>query len=86
MKRIKISEFKPEELNYYQETIALESQGEVIGYYHPIRKKKDMAESWEGLNQALEKASLESGIDKETLINALDPSKPFPSNLFPVKS
>jgi hypothetical protein len=86
MKRIKISELKPEELSDSQETIALESQGEVIGYYHPICPKKDMAESWEGLNQALEKVSVELGIDKETLINALDTSKPFPSNLFPVKS
>ncbi len=78
MKSIEVSQLNPEILHNAKETISIEDQGKLIGYFHPVGEKPDTEELWKHLDQALERAVAETGLDKETLINALDPNQPFP--------
>ncbi|MDJ1184415.1 hypothetical protein [Roseofilum casamattae] len=45
---------------------------------YPFFDEAEIDDVWERLDKALARAAVESGMDRETLIDALDPSKPFP--------
>jgi|GEM_PF-2539977 len=81
MKNIEVSNFKIEALAG-NEPVCVENNGKLIGYYYPVKEKaKKLEESdalWQRLDAVLERAARESGLEREALINALDPSKPFP--------
>ncbi len=73
------------EINRYLEgpdELIVERNGQIIGHYLPRREKKEaeIKLSFERLNQAIDRAAAESGTDRETVIDTLDPSKPFPLN------
>jgi hypothetical protein len=51
--------------------------GQLIGYYYPVKQKNHLDKLWQNLEEALEIAVKESGMDRETLIKALELSKPF---------
>jgi hypothetical protein len=71
------------QINHYlegQDELIIERDGQIIGHYQPRREKKEVEikRSFERLNEAIDQAATESGLDRETLIDSLDPSKPFP--------
>ncbi len=79
---ISVDEFI-KEINRYLEgpdELILERDGQIIGHYRPRREQKEaeIKLSFERLNQAIDRAAAESGTDRETVIDALDPSQPFP--------
>ena len=79
---ISVDEFI-KEINRYLEgpdELILERNGQIIGHYRPRQEKKEVEIqlSFERLNQAIDRAAAESGTDRETVIDALDPSKPLP--------
>ena len=80
MKSIEVSDLKEQVLLADNEALSIEHKGKVLGYFYPV-KTKDLAQIealWERLDAVLEQAATESGMDREALIDALDPSKPFP--------
>jgi putative ribosome biogenesis GTPase RsgA len=85
MKRVEVHQLQQEVLLGRKEALVVEDKGKTIGYFYPVNEKQDIEKLWERLDQALEKAASESGLDKETLLNALDPSQPFPYEVGQVK-
>ena len=80
MKKVELHELQHQVLVTGKETLAVEQNGKLLGYFYPV-VKPDKAEAdalWERLDKALDKAAAESGMDREALIDALDPRKPFP--------
>jgi tetrahydromethanopterin S-methyltransferase subunit B len=82
MKQIEAREFKERSLDYLtgNEPLVIEHEGEVVGFYYP--KKRTLQEEndrlFAQLDQILERMAEQNGMTKDELIDALDPSKPFP--------
>ena len=77
MKKVQLNELDKQVLLTEKEALSVEHEGQLIGYYYPVKQKNHLDKLWQNLEEALEVAVKESGMDRETLINALDPSKPF---------
>jgi len=80
MKSIELSKLKEQVLLTEHEPLAVEHKGKLLGYFYPVKTqdKSEVDALWERLDKALNRAAAESGMDREALIDALDPSKPFP--------
>jgi len=80
VKTVELSDLKEKLLLAEQEALAVEHNGKLLGYFYP-KSPKNQAEAddlWERLDKALDRAAAESGMDREALIDTLDPTKPFP--------
>jgi hypothetical protein len=81
MKYIELEELQ-KHLSYLEgnEPLTIEKKGEILGFYYPKNKPnlESLKEAFELLNATLDQMALESGMGREELIDALDPSKPFP--------
>lgn len=79
MRSIEASQLQEEVLLAAKEALSVEHNGKLLGHFYPVpQDKAEIDDVWERLEKALERAVAESGMDRETLIDALDPSKPFP--------
>lgn len=84
MKHIAVEKLAEHSLNYLtgNEALAIEHNGEVVGFYYPKKRPKpeETKRLFEQLDATLERMAHQSGMTKDELIDALDPSKPFPFN------
>lgn len=79
MKNIKLNQLSERVLLAGKEALSVEHNGKLLGYFYPVTQDElEMDAVWDRLDKAVEKAVAESGMDRETLIDTLDPSKPFP--------
>lgn len=84
MKTVELNQLIEQVLITDKEALAVEQNGKLLGYFYPVPQEKDKAEIdalWERLDKALDRAAAESGMDREALIDVLDPTKPFPFDL-----
>ena len=81
MKQVAVKEFT-RSLDYLtgSEPLAIEHNGEVVGFYYPKKrtKQEENQRLFEQIDQILDRMAQQSGMTKDELIDALDPSKPFP--------
>lgn len=80
MKKVELHELSNQVLVTGKEALAVEQNGKLLGYFYPVVKpnKAEADALWDRLDKVLDKAAAESGMDREALIDALDPRKPFP--------
>jgi hypothetical protein len=82
MKQVAVKEFTDRSLDYLtgSEPLAIEHNGEVVGFYYPKKqtKQEENQRLFEQIDQILDRMAQQSGMTKDELIDALDPSKPFP--------
>lgn len=79
MKNIKLNQLSEQMLLANNEALSVEHNGKLLGYFYPASLQSVEVDAvWERLDQVLAQAVAESGIDREALIDALDPSQPFP--------
>ena len=81
MKSIGIREFRDKASHYLssQEAIAVKRHGKLVGFYIPVplvSEEIEIQQALQKLNQTVEKAISESGMDESTLARALDLSEP----------
>ena len=80
MKSIGIREFR-DKASYYlssQEAIAVKRYGKLVGFYIPVplvSEEIEIQQALQKLNQTVEKAISESGMDESTLARTLDLSE-----------
>lgn len=80
MKSIGIREFRDKASHYLssQEAIAVKRHGKLVGFYIPVplvSEEIEIQQALQKLNQTVEKAISESGMDESTLARALDLSE-----------
>ena len=76
MKSVGIREFRDKASQYLasKEAIAVKRHGKLVGFYIPAEQSDEMEiqQALQRLNQTVETAIAESGIDETALANALD--------------
>ena len=76
MKSVGIREFRDKASQYLasSETIAVKRHGKLVGFYIPVEQSEEIEilEALQRLNQTVETAMAESGMDEATLARALD--------------
>jgi hypothetical protein len=77
MKKVEVKELQNQVLLKEREALLVENEGKLLGYYYPVNDQENLEKLWENLDEVLEKAEQESGMNRENLINILDPRKPF---------
>ncbi|MGL5942855.1 MAG: hypothetical protein ACRC2S_21315 [Waterburya sp.] len=79
MKSVGIREFRDKASQYLasSEAVAVKRHGKLVGFYIPVPQSEqiEIEEALQRLNQTLEAAMAESGIDEATLAQALDLSQ-----------
>lgn len=81
MKSIGIREFRDKASHYLssKEAIAVKRHGKLVGFYIPVAlvsEEIEIQQALQKLNQTVEKAISESGMDESALARALDLSEP----------
>lgn len=82
MKQVAVSELQEKAASYLtgSEPLAIEHDGEVVGHYYPKKRTKQEENDrlFAQLDEILDRMADRSGMSKDELIDALDPTKPFP--------
>lgn len=80
MKSVGIREFRDKASQYLatREVLAVKRHGKLIGFYVPVEQseEREIEQALQKLNQTLETAMRESGLDEAALSRALDLSEP----------
>ncbi|MGL5793678.1 MAG: hypothetical protein ACRC06_04600 [Waterburya sp.] len=81
MKSVGIREFRDKASQYLasSEAVAVKRHGKLVGFYIPVPQSEqiEIEEALQRLNQTLEAAMAESGMDEATLAQALDLSQKY---------
>lgn len=79
MKSVGIREFRDKASQYLasSEVVAVKRHGKLVGFYIPVAQSEEteIEEALQRLNQTVEAAMAESGMDEVTLAQALDLSQ-----------
>jgi antitoxin (DNA-binding transcriptional repressor) of toxin-antitoxin stability system len=79
MKSVGIREFRDKASQYLasREAVAVKRHGKIVGFYIPVEQSEEIEieQALQRLNQTIETAIAESGMDETALANALDLSK-----------
>jgi antitoxin (DNA-binding transcriptional repressor) of toxin-antitoxin stability system len=79
MKSVGIREFRDKASQYLasSEVVAVKRHGKLVGFYIPVAQSEEteIEEALQRLNQTVEAAMAESGMDEATLAQALDLSQ-----------
>jgi antitoxin (DNA-binding transcriptional repressor) of toxin-antitoxin stability system len=79
MKSVGIREFRDKASQYLasREAIAVKRHGKIVGFYIPVEQSEEIEieQALQRLNQTIETAIAESGMDEATLAHALDLSR-----------
>ena len=79
MKSVGIREFRDKASQYLssREVVAVKRHGKLVGFYIPVTQSEEIEieQALQRLNQTVEKAIAESGMDEATLARALDLSQ-----------
>ena len=79
MKSVGIREFRDKASQYLssREVVAVKRHGKLVGFYIPVTQSEEIEieQALQRLNQTVEKAMAESGMDEDTLARALDLSQ-----------
>ena len=79
MKSVGIREFRDKASQYLssKEVVAVKRHGKLVGFYIPVTQSEEIEieQALQRLNQTVEKAMAESGMDEATLARALDLSQ-----------
>jgi antitoxin (DNA-binding transcriptional repressor) of toxin-antitoxin stability system len=79
MKSVGIREFRDKASQYLasREAVAVKRHGKIVGFYIPVEQseKIEIEQALQRLNQTLETAITESGMDEAALAQALDLSE-----------
>ena len=79
MKSVGIREFRDKASQYLssKEVVAVKRHGKLVGFYIPVTQSEEIEieQALQRLNQTVEKAMTESGMEKDTLARALDLSQ-----------
>ena len=79
MKSVGIREFRDKASQYLssREVVAVKRHGKLVGFYIPVTQSEEIEieQALQRLNQTVEKASAESGMDEAALARALDLSQ-----------
>ena len=79
MKSVGIREFRDKASQYLssREVIAVKRHGKLVGFYIPVTQSEEIEieQALQRLNQTVEKAIAESGMDEAALARALDLSQ-----------
>ena len=79
MKSVGIREFRDKASQYLSssEVVAVKRHGKLVGFYIPVTQSEEIEieQALQRLNQTVEKASAESGMDEAALARALDLSQ-----------
>jgi antitoxin (DNA-binding transcriptional repressor) of toxin-antitoxin stability system len=79
MKSVGIREFRDKASQYLasREAVAVKRHGKIVGFYIPVEQSEEIEieQALQRLNQTLETAIAESGMDEATLAHALDLSR-----------
>ena len=82
MKQVAVSELQEKAADYLtgKEPLAIEHDGEVVGYYYPKKrtKQEEVKRAVERLHQAAQQALAETGMTEDEFADLFDLSKPFP--------
>jgi antitoxin (DNA-binding transcriptional repressor) of toxin-antitoxin stability system len=79
MKSVGIREFRDKASQYLasKEAVAVKRHGKIVGFYIPVEQSEEIEieQALQRLNQTVETAIAESGMDEAALARALDLSK-----------
>jgi antitoxin (DNA-binding transcriptional repressor) of toxin-antitoxin stability system len=79
MKSVGIREFRDKASQYLasREAVAVKRHGKIVGFYIPVEQSKEIEieQALQRLNQTVETAIVESGMDEAALAQVLDLSK-----------
>ena len=79
MKSVGIREFRDKASQYLasREAVAVKRHGKLVGFYIPVEQSEEIEieQALQRLNQTVERAIAESGMDEATLASALDLSR-----------
>jgi antitoxin (DNA-binding transcriptional repressor) of toxin-antitoxin stability system len=79
MKSVGIREFRDKASQYLasREAVAVKRHGKIVGFYIPVEQSEEIEieQALQRLNQTVETAIAESGMDEATLARALDLSE-----------
>jgi antitoxin (DNA-binding transcriptional repressor) of toxin-antitoxin stability system len=79
MKSVGIREFRDKASQYLasREAVAVKRHGKIVGFYIPVEQSEEIEieQALQKLNQTVETAIAESGMDEVALAHALDLSK-----------
>ncbi|MEM9273915.1 MAG: hypothetical protein AAGA80_13245 [Cyanobacteria bacterium P01_F01_bin.143] len=79
MKSVGIREFRDQASKYLSngETLAVKRHGKLVGFYIPVEQSEEIEieQALQKLNQTIEKAMAETGMDENALANAFDLSQ-----------
>ncbi|NJK55269.1 MAG: hypothetical protein HC939_04420 [Pleurocapsa sp. SU_5_0] len=79
MKSVGIREFRDKASQYLasREAVAVKRHGKIVGFYIPVEQSEEIEieQALQRLNQTVETAIAESGMDEAALAHALDLSK-----------
>ncbi len=79
MKSVGIREFRDKASQYLasKDAVAVKRHGKLVGFYIPVEQSEEIEieQALQRLNQTVERAIAESGMDEATLASALDLSQ-----------
>jgi hypothetical protein len=82
MKQVAVSELQEKAADYLtgKEPLAIEHDGEVVGYYYPKKrtKQEEVERAVKQLSHTVERILAETGMTEDELADLFDTSKPFP--------
>ncbi len=82
MKQVAVSELQEKAAKYLtgEEPLAIEHDGEVVGYYYPKKrtKQEELNRKLDRLGKLVNKALAETGMTEDEFADLFDTSKPFP--------
>lgn len=82
MKQVAVSELQEKAAKYLtgEEPLAIEHDGEVVGYYYPKKrtKQEELNRKLDRLGELVSKALAETGMTEDEFADLFDTSKPFP--------
>lgn len=75
MKKVELGELKEQLLSAGREALCVEHDGKLLGYFYPVSSEVEVEAAWERLNKATKRVMEETGLDEESLVQALTSSK-----------
>jgi hypothetical protein len=82
MKQVAVSELQEKAAKYLtgEEPLAIEHDGEVVGYYYPKKRtnQEELNRKLDRLGELVNKALAETGMTEDEFADLFDTSKPFP--------
>lgn len=82
MKQVAVSELQEKATDYLtgSEPLAIEHNGEVVGYYYPKKRTKheELERDLERLDQLVKQIRAKNGMTEDEFADLFDLSKPFP--------